>query len=592
MVTVDDDTDDYAEYDEDFEELSQDEQTQSMAATRELGLSDTKGKKAAGNVPPRTPARGRRPGRHTEAAAAPRGQTISEQLAAAHNDSAETPRAKPKRRQPQQIPSRPPSAQHTSRPPSAPHASRPPSAMHSSRSPDSPVQAGIPAERPTTSQIAPVSDKVEASLAQNSESVAVALSAVPLSGSGQRPVRGKVTVSNDAESDARPNTGGSDKGKSNKPMWLQFDSAVRRQPSSGDLHQPSRRREAPHGSSSPSSGSRSRMPPRSADAGAREDRLTSADGDGGDRKAKRLQHEIQKLTQRLKEAEGFSAEDDGLPNFQANEVDVGPMIAQGGFASVHHAFWRCTPCAMKRIFDPVITAELKADFDNEVRMLRRLRHPNIVTLMAVCRVPPHLSFLTEYLDGGSLFEMLHGPGKPASGKDCSNETLPHILQQAASALAFMHATDVVHRDVKSHNLLLAGRGPRPLTKLCDFGLARMKSELCAGTMQWAGTPPYMAPELFEKRRYTEGVDIFAFAVLLWESAAGDIPHANLEAPEILERVRSRDCAGLPVSPGWPSPLKALLRAALCPKQESRPSMAAVMRQLNSFHDFPNPLEGS
>jgi len=573
MVTVDDDTDDYAEYDEDFEELSQDEQ--SMAVGKEF--SDTRGRKAMGDVPPRTPGRGRRPGRHAaEAAAAPQGPTISERLAAAHSEATEAPRAHtPKRRQPKQTPSRPPSALQTSRTATAML--------------EAAVQPSTPAERPTTSQIAPVSDKVESAHAQNSESVAVALSAVPLSGSGPRPVRGRITVSNDAETD-RPNTGGSDKAKSNKPMWLQFDSAVRRQPSSGELQQLSRER--PRVSSSPSSGSRTRMPPRSADTTAREDRLTSADGDGGDRKAKRLQHEIQKLTQRLKEAEGFSAEDDGLPNFRADEVDVGPMIAQGGFASVHHAFWRCTPCAMKRIFDPVITAELKADFDNEVRMLRRLRHPNIVTLMAVCRVPPHLSFLTEYLDGGSLFEMLHSPGKPGSGKDCSNETLPHILHQAASALAFMHATDVVHRDVKSHNLLLGGRGPRPPTKLCDFGLARMKSELCAGTMQWAGTPPYMAPELFEKKRYTEGVDVFAFAVLLWESAAGDIPHANLEAADIFERVKSRDCAGLPVPPSWPGALKALLRAALCPKQESRPSMADIVRQLRTFNDFPNPLEGT
>mmetsp|Transcript_99684 Transcript_99684/g.197645 ORF Transcript_99684/g.197645 Transcript_99684/m.197645 type:complete len:578 (-) Transcript_99684:194-1927(-) len=577
MVTVDDDTDDYAEYDEDFEELSQDDQTQSMAVTRELGLSETKAKKAAGDRPPRTPARGRRPGRHTEAAAAPQGQTISEQLAAAHSEATGTPRAQqPKRRQPKQVPSRPPSALNTSRP--------------CSPLLEAPLQPGTLVERPTTSQIAPVSNKVET--AQNSESVAVALSAIPLSGSGPRPVRGRITVSNDAESDTRPDTGGSDKGKSNKPMWLQFDSAVRRQPSSGDLQQPSRGREVPRPSTSPSSGSRTRMPPRSADGGACDNRLASADGDGGDRKTKRLQHEIQKLTQRLKEAEGFSAEDDGLPNFTADQVDVGQMIAQGGFASVHHAFWRSTPCAMKRIFDPVITAELKADFDNEVRMLRRLRHPNIVTLMAVCRVPPHLSFLTEYLDGGCLFEMLHSPAKPGSGKDCNTGTLPHILKQAASALAFMHATEVVHRDVKSHNLLLAGRGPRPPTKLCDFGLARMKSELCAGTMQWAGTPPYMAPELFEKKRYTEGVDVFAFAVLLWESAAGDIPHANLEAADIFERVRSKDSAGLPVPPGWPMPLKALLRAALCPKQESRPSMADVIRQLKSFSDFPNPLDGS
>mmetsp|Transcript_55836 Transcript_55836/g.173088 ORF Transcript_55836/g.173088 Transcript_55836/m.173088 type:complete len:378 (-) Transcript_55836:96-1229(-) len=376
-------------------------------------------------------------------------------------------------------------------------------------------------------------------------------------------------------------------------MWLQFNSGVRRQPSVEQLppRQACGGREVAKPTSSPSHSGRSR-PQRSADLET-EDRIGTAGTDGGDRKAKRLQQEIQRLTQRLKEAELFSGEDEGLPTFKPEEVSVGSQIAQGGFASVHHATWRCTPCAMKKIFDPVITAELKADFENEVRMLRRLRHPNIVTLMAVCRTPPSLSFLTEFIDGGSLFEMLHGHVQ-AGGSGCerSNATLPHVLQQAASALAYMHATDTVHRDVKSHNVLLCGQGARPHTKLCDFGLARLKSELCSGTMQWAGTAPYMALELFEKRRYTEAVDVFAFGVLVWEAAAGDIPHANLEAAEILERVRHRDCAGLAVPRSWPGALKALLRATLGAKQEERPCMAEVVGQLQSFRDFPNPLDGN
>merc|ERR1719456_760454 len=95
---------------------------------------------------------------------------------------------------------------------------------------------------------------------------------------------------------------------------------------------------------------------------------------------------------------------------------------------------------------------------------------------------------------------------------------------------------VVHRDVKSHNVLLSEEGG-PCAKLCDFGLARLQSELCTGTMQWAGTATYMAPELFAKRRYSEAVDTFAFGVLTWEAAAGEIPHANLEAEDIYRRVK-------------------------------------------------------
>merc|ERR1740138_466909 len=107
----------------------------------------------------------------------------------------------------------------------------------------------------------------------------------------------------------------------------------------------------------------------------------------------------------------------------------------------------------------------------------------------------------------------------------------------------MHAMLIVHRDVKSQNVLMTA-GRWPTAKLCDFGLARMKSELCTGTMQWAGTAAYMAPELFAKRRYDEAVDVFAFGVMLWEVVSTELPHANLEPAEIAARVQKKDGAGL------------------------------------------------
>lgn len=308
------------------------------------------------------------------------------------------------------------------------------------------------------------------------------------------------------------------------------------------------------------------------------DRRGSAAGD--DRKAKRLQQEIQRLTQRLKEAELFSAQDDHLPKFTLDEVQIGAQIAQGGFSSVHHARWRSTPCALKKIFDPVITEELRSEFENEVRMLRLLRHPHVVTLMAVCRVPPALSVLTEIVTGGSLFELLHGnqaQRQKAHIQPEPNATLP-LLFQAAGALAYLHSMQVVHRDIKSQNLLLT-EGSRPIAKLCDFGLARMVSELCTGTMQWAGTACYMAPELFAKRRYNEMVDVFAFGTMIWEIAALEIPHANMDPEDIAKRVQTKDGAGLAVQHSWPKSLKNLLRVTLAVQAESRPPMAEVATAL-------------
>merc|ERR1740129_2411065 len=108
-----------------------------------------------------------------------------------------------------------------------------------------------------------------------------------------------------------------------------------------------------------------------------------------------------------------------------------------------------------------------------------------------------------------------------------------VTESSGTAIAFCHARGIAHRDVKSQNVLLS---PTLEVKLCDFGLARMKSELMTGAMQFAGTPNYMAPEIFRNQKYTETVDVFAFGTMFWEAAALDIPWANMDAPDIRERV--------------------------------------------------------
>lgn len=446
----------------------------------------------------------------------------------------------------------------------------------------------------------------------------------------RRVVRGKVSVGEEkpdrppttpgpGEANAGQAHGPEGRADPSRPMWLQ--GGVNREP----LHNRSWDRElgfgANGGASSPPLGSVLRgrghcndmAPPRPGAGGARdgsrrrshatesmfgsEPAEASSPGrqgscaPGDDRKAKRLQQEVQRLQQRLQECELFSAQDDGLPRFVLDEVELGSQIAQGGFSSVHRAVWHGTPCAIKKIFDPVITEELRAEFENEVRMLRRLRHPHVVTLMAVCRVPPALSILTEFVEGGSVFELLHcrrHPSAQARRPERDPWAILPLVRQAANALAYMHAMLVVHRDVKTQNVLLTA-GSCPSAKLCDFGLARMRSELGTGAMQWAGTAQYMAPELFAKRRYTESVDVFAFGVMVWEVVASEIPHANMEAEDIAHRVQHKEYAGLGLTPSWPKSLKSFLKACLAVNADDRPSMAeAAKNLLPVLQDFPPP----
>ena len=117
-------------------------------------------------------------------------------------------------------------------------------------------------------------------------------------------------------------------------------------------------------------------------------------------------------------------------------------------------------------------------------MLAKYRHPNIVLLVGICSVPPNLAIVTEYIERGSLYDLLH-----KKKSQLSEIEKRKITKQVLSSVAFLHGHDVVHRDIKSHNFLV---DDNLTVKLCDFGLAKHKQHLNQGAMQFSGTPIYMA----------------------------------------------------------------------------------------------------
>ena len=100
-------------------------------------------------------------------------------------------------------------------------------------------------------------------------------------------------------------------------------------------------------------------------------------------------------------------------------------------------------------------------------------------------------------------------------------------------MVYIHSRGYVHRDLKTQNILLDKNLDM---KLCDFGLTKLKSELNSGSGQFAGTPCYMAPELFDRKFYDDKIDVFAFGTVVWEIYTQKIPYFNCEALEIKQKV--------------------------------------------------------
>jgi hypothetical protein len=166
--------------------------------------------------------------------------------------------------------------------------------------------------------------------------------------------------------------------------------------------------------------------------------------------------------------------------------------------------------ALKRLTD----TRHEARFDIEARLLSQLKHPRVV------RVTDHFSdesgkyLVMDLVEGVDLGRFLEQKGRPGLPLDDSIE----YARQACEALAYVHQQQIVHRDVKPQNLILADTG----VVLVDFGIARELSDTDEGTIG-IGTPRFMAPEVFAGGSVSPRSDVFGIAATLWTLLAGKPP---------------------------------------------------------------------
>lgn len=154
----------------------------------------------------------------------------------------------------------------------------------------------------------------------------------------------------------------------------------------------------------------------------------------------------------------------------------------------------------------------KARFLQEAQSAAGLNHPNICTIHGVENVDGSLFMVMEYVEGGTLREKL-----PFAKADDAIT----IAAQIGEALQEAHAKGIVHRDIKSDNIMLTSRGQ---AKVMDFGLAKLKGSLkLTRTSSTVGTLGYMAPEQIQGGEADHRSDIFSFGVLLFEMLTGKVP---------------------------------------------------------------------
>ncbi|KEH21300.1 serine/threonine-protein kinase STY13 [Medicago truncatula] len=272
---------------------------------------------------------------------------------------------------------------------------------------------------------------------------------------------------------------------------------------------------------------------------------------------------------------------EGLENFEEWTIDLrklnmGEAFAQGAFGKLYRGTYNGEDVAIKILERPendTSKAQLmEQQFQQEVMMLATLKHPNIVRFIGACRKPMVWCIVTEYAKGGSVRQFL-------TKRQNRSVPLKLAVKQAldvARGMAYVHGLGLIHRDLKSDNLLIFGDKS---IKIADFGVARIEVQT-EGMTPETGTYRWMAPEMIQHRPYTQKVDVYSFGIVLWELITGMLPFQNMTAVQAAFAVVNRNVR--PILPNDCLPvLREIMTRCWDPNPDVRPPFAEIVAMLES-----------
>ncbi len=245
------------------------------------------------------------------------------------------------------------------------------------------------------------------------------------------------------------------------------------------------------------------------------------------------------------------------------------LIAEGGMGSVYRArdLQLGTVVAVKSLYETYKDNEIvRARFVDEGRIQMMLDHPNILRVYALIESPV-LAFVMEYVEGGTLEDMLVEQGVLSTGQVLS------CMLPILSALGLAHSQGIIHRDLKPSNILMqrvGGAATRP--KVMDFGVAKLnRAQSLTATGTTVGTLHYMSPEQIVGSKKIDGrADIYSLGISLYKLCTGEVPfNASTEFALMMAQVESPPRPPSQLNPKLDPRLEQIILRALQKKPNQR-----------------------
>ncbi|MBA2657162.1 MAG: protein kinase [Tatlockia sp.] len=212
-----------------------------------------------------------------------------------------------------------------------------------------------------------------------------------------------------------------------------------------------------------------------------------------------------------------------LQTIPYNSLEIGDLLGHGGYGDVYKATWHGSAVALKELHMKILSTTLQDEFNHESQIMAQCQFPQIVGLYGICDEVGHKALVMEYMPKGSLRSVLDD-----KGEEILWDRRWTIAVDIGKGLTYLHEKGIVHRDLKSPNILL---DVNYRAKIGDFGLSKIKRESSSITKsnKAVGTARWMAPELlsFENPSSpTKASDVYSYGMVLWEISARELPFKN------------------------------------------------------------------
>lgn len=269
-----------------------------------------------------------------------------------------------------------------------------------------------------------------------------------------------------------------------------------------------------------------------------------------------VERRVSTMTERQIMEKLRSAVSPGDPNTLYNKIK---KVGQGASGSVYVAksLLRGNKVAVKQM--DLAHQPRKELIVNEILVMKESQHPNIVNFLDCFLRANELWVIMEYMEGGALTDII-------DNNTMSEREIAAVSNEACQGLAHLHSQNIIHRDIKSDNVLLDAKGN---VKITDFGFCAKLTDQRRKRATMVGTPYWMAPEVVKSKEYGEKVDVWSLGIMAIEMIESEPPYLNEEPLKALYLIATNGTPQLKNPEKLSKELKEFLAVCLCVDVKSR-----------------------